>query len=169
MTDTTAVTATPYTRRATPDSSVLLPGAVFSFLAEAPDTRDGLAVLEIRAVRGAEPPLHLHHREDEAFYLLDGEMTFYIGDAVLEATAGSFVYAPRGVPHGFRLSSETVRMLAFLWPAGGVAQFRELGEPAPSLDIPPLPAGEPDPEFVARDIAVMARWGVETVGPPPTA
>lgn len=57
------------------------------------------ALVESVAFQTTEPPLHIHHRGDEAWYVIDGRMTFYVADQVMEATAGSFVFAPRGLPH----------------------------------------------------------------------
>src|SRR5437867_12503694 len=59
------------------------------------------SLVEALAFRSTEPPLHIHHHEDEAWYILDGQMTFYVGDEVLEAMAGTFVYAPSGLAHSF--------------------------------------------------------------------
>src|SRR6266545_2983155 len=59
------------------------------------------ALVEAVAFRSTEPPLHIHHNEDEAWYVLDGQMTFYVGDKTLEARSGSFVFAPMGIPHTF--------------------------------------------------------------------
>jgi Cupin domain len=64
------------------------------------DTGGAWALLE-QHTTGANPPLHLHEREDEAFYVLQGRMRVWIGDAEFEADAGSFVLAPRGVPHTY--------------------------------------------------------------------
>ena len=63
------------------------------------------AIIEHLAPRGAGSPLHVHSREDEWFYVLDGELTFWVGGRIINAPAGSFVYGPRGVPHTFAVSS----------------------------------------------------------------
>ena len=100
-------------------------------------------VQEIVQRPGGEPPLHIHHREDEAFYL-DGRE--------VEVVPGSFVLAPRGVPHTFTVDSEEARLLQVLGPTGTEAAFRDL-------------AGQPlDPAALAAALAV---YGVEIVGPPP--
>jgi mannose-6-phosphate isomerase-like protein (cupin superfamily) len=69
------------------------------------------SLVEALAFRSTEPPLHIHHREDEAWYILDGHMTFYVGDEVIEADAGSFVYAPSGLAHTFTVDIEPTRVL----------------------------------------------------------
>jgi uncharacterized RmlC-like cupin family protein len=108
-------------------------------------------------------PLHVHRRDDEWFYVLDGELTFWVGGDVVEAPAGSFVYGPRDVPHTFVVASEQARFLMVAEPAGLDAFVRTLAEPAGSLTIPP-PATEP-PD-VARMAAIAAEHGIEILGPP---
>jgi quercetin dioxygenase-like cupin family protein len=114
--------------------------------------------------RGGAPPRHIHHREDETFYVLAGEITFFVGDQRLEATAGDFVFAPKGVPHSFLVRSEHAEYLTSFFPAGAERFFGEvaprvvLGEPAP-------PASKPDPAEFARS---AASYDIEIVGPPPT-
>jgi quercetin dioxygenase-like cupin family protein len=122
-----------------------------------------VAVLEHLAGRGAGSPLHVHHREDEWFYVVEGELTFWIGGRAIEAPAGSFVYGPRDVPHTFIVSSEQARFLLVTEPAGFEGMLRALGEPAASLTIPPAPTEPPD---MARIAQVCAEFGLEILGPP---
>lgn len=68
-------------------------------------------LVEALAFRSTEPPLHVHHREDEAWYVLDWQMTFYVDDEVLVASSGSFVFAPMGLPHTFTVDIEPTRVL----------------------------------------------------------
>src|SRR5688572_17852485 len=93
-------------------------GSLFDWKAVGSRTNGRLAAVETTIRRGVEPPLHVHSREDEVFNVLDGEMIFQVGDEVREAPAGSFVYAPRGVPHAFAARTEVARMLILLAPAG---------------------------------------------------
>ena len=69
-------------------------------------TAGRVAVTENLAPRGSGSPLHVHHREDEWFYVIEGELTFWVGGEVIPAPAGSFVYGPRDIPHTFVVSSE---------------------------------------------------------------
>src|SRR6185436_12354520 len=64
-----------------------------------------VAVIEHLASQGAGSPLHVHHREDEWFYVVDGELTFWVGGEVIDAPAGSYVFGPRDVPHTFVVAS----------------------------------------------------------------
>src|SRR4051812_8566786 len=76
------------------------------------------SLIEALALRATEPPLHIHTHEDEAWYVLDGQMTFYVGDETFTAPTGSFVYAPQGLPHTFTVDVEPTRVLVFASPAG---------------------------------------------------
>ena len=154
----------PFARRADIDRSVWYLGHLFSFLAEAGDTRGLFSVTEILAYKGGEPPLHVHHADDEAFYVLEGALTYYIGDQILAAPTGTFVFAPKDIPHGFACETETVKLLCLLAPGGGEAEFREMGVPAQALTLGPLPEGEPDLKKVAE---MRAKYKYDIVGPPP--
>jgi mannose-6-phosphate isomerase-like protein (cupin superfamily) len=126
------------------------------------DAEGRFALVEAVAFRSTEPPLHIHHNEDEAWYVLDGKMTFFVGDAVLEATAGSFVLAPMGIPHTFTVDVEPTRVLVFASPAGFERFAVELGEPATS-DEPSPDLAVPGPDVLGP---VAERFGIEVVGPP---
>ena len=127
------------------------------------ETTDGrVCVTENLAPRGAGSPLHVHRDEDEWFYVTEGELTFWVGGQVITATAGSFVYGPRNVPHTFAVTSEQARFLLVVEPAGFENFMRALSEPAPQLTLPPA-SGPPE---VARIAALAAEYGVEILGPP---
>jgi quercetin dioxygenase-like cupin family protein len=131
-------------------------------------------LLQIRSTdsRGAAPPLHIHRDADETWYVIDGQITVFVGDERIEAGPGDFVFGPMGVPHAFLVTSERAESLITFSPAGtrgpagyGVdGFFREAAVPVVSGRARPEPT-EPDPEGLAR---LMARYGIETVGPPPT-
>ena len=80
---------------------------------------DGLYTLvEVFEPQGVEVPVHVHHNEDEAFYVLEGEMTFYVGEETYKAAPGTFVFGPRDVPHAYTIDSGPARFLMFCSPAG---------------------------------------------------
>jgi len=87
------------------------PRGLATIKADAAATDGRVCVTEQYAPRGAGSPLHIHHREDEWFYVLEGELTFWVGGRVITAAAGAFVYGPRDVAHTFVVSSETARFL----------------------------------------------------------
>ncbi|MGH9247303.1 MAG: quercetin 2,3-dioxygenase [Acidimicrobiales bacterium] len=136
------------------------------WLATSEDTDDRFWVTHTRAARGASVPWHLHEREDEAWYVLEGDYTFFVGDQELRATAGSFVFLPRGVPHTLRVDSMRGRCLNLGVPGGFDRFFFETGRPAPRFSLPGADA-EPPPD-AATLAGVCHRYGVTIVGAPPT-
>jgi len=120
--------------------------------------RDGTAgaycLMEHLLTPAADPPRHVHGDEDEAFYLLDGEVELEVDGEVVVATPGTFAFAPRGKPHTFRVLTPSARALvitssdATIRNGGAEAFFRAAGTPA---EAPVLPAPEaPDPERLTR-------------------
>jgi quercetin dioxygenase-like cupin family protein len=127
-------------------------------------TTDGrVAVTENHAPQGYGSPLHVHHNEDEWFYVIEGELTFWVGGQVTTASAGSFVYGPREVPHTFIVSSAEARFLLVTEPAGLENFIRALSEPAQALTLPPPSTQPPAPELM---MATAAEYGIEILGPP---
>ncbi len=104
-------------------------------------------------------------REDETFYVLEGEITFYVGDETYKATPGGFVYAPRGVPHSYTFETDVIRMLVLVAPGGFEEFFRPpmASEPAGAAELPPAAEGPPDVEGI---VAALEGYGIEVVGPP---
>jgi mannose-6-phosphate isomerase-like protein (cupin superfamily) len=137
-------------------------GGRFTVQADSAATERRFALLEMTAYRSTEPPLHVHHHEDEAWYVLDGHLTVFVGDEALDAPAGTFVFAPRGLPHCFTVDVEPTRALALVSPAGFEHFVLELGEPARE-DTPPRGLAIPGPEVMAP---FRARHGIEVLGPP---
>jgi mannose-6-phosphate isomerase-like protein (cupin superfamily) len=115
-----------------------------------------------------ESLLHVHHFEDEGFYILEGEMTFYVGEQTIKARSGSFLFGPKDIPHAFSVDSGPARLLFILSPAGMEGLIREMGEPARSLSIPPPPEEPPDEAEMGRLMAIAAEYGGEMLGPPPS-
>lgn len=116
------------------------------------------AVLQVEKVKGLEPPPHKHTHEDEDFFILEGEVTYYIGDEVIHATPGTYVHAPRGVQHSFSMRSERAQVLVLLHPAGLEQLFKELSEPMPENYSPII--APPPPEEIERQISTAAKYGI---------
>jgi quercetin dioxygenase-like cupin family protein len=114
------------------------------------------AVAEIISTPEGFVPLHVHHREDEAFYVLGGEVTFTIGDEVLEAGPGSFAFGPRDVPHRYAVTTPSARMLMLFSPAGFEGFIRETSRPTDSLET--VVPEDLDVELIME---VAARYGAE--------
>ena len=87
------------------------------------------------------PPLHIHNEDDEEFYILKGSYTFYVGDEIIEAKPGDYVFAPKGIPHRFVSGPEQSEFLVRSIPAKFDAFVKELGVPV-SKDVD-LPKAQP--------------------------
>jgi quercetin dioxygenase-like cupin family protein len=142
-------------------------GMLATIKATAEQTGGQYTLVEILAPEGFASPLHVHHFEDEGFYILEGEMTFYVGDQTIKAQPGSFLFGPKEVPHAFTVDSGPARLLFVLSPAGFEDLVREMGEPARELTIPPQPEAPPDEAEMQHLAAIGARHGAEILGPPP--
>lgn len=152
----------PYLLKPGGGESVWSLGGRFTVKVADKDSEGRFALVESLAFQSTEPPLHVHRNEDEAWYVLAGKTTFYVGDEVLEASEGSFVFALRGIPHTFTVDIEPTRVLVFASFAGFERFALELGQPAVS-DAPPPGLAVPGPEVLGP---VAERFGIEVVGPP---
>jgi quercetin dioxygenase-like cupin family protein len=144
------------------DHSVWYNGSLLTFLATGEDTHGQFALIEAVARRGNVPPPHIHHREDEIFYVLEGEISVSVGDRTIKGTAGTMVFLPREVPHSFTIESEQSRMLILLTPAGLEGWFKEFSVPALSMTLPP--ADEPAYEEIQRMLEAAPQYGIEFAG-----
>lgn len=116
-------------------------GALLTFKAASETTGGRLWAKEMLAERGMATPVHRHTREDEAFYVLDGEISVHIGDDVVQAGAGDFLWGPRDVSHAFCVESARARLLVVSTPAGFERFFFDTGVPAAALTVPPPSEG----------------------------
>ena len=144
------------------DRSVWYNGSLMTFLATGEDTYGQFALIEAVARRGNVPPPHIHHREDEIFYVLEGDVVVSVGDRTIKGRSGTMFFLPRDVPHSFTIESEQSRMLILLTPAGLEGWFKEFSAPAPAMTLPP--ADEPAYEEVHRMLEAAPRYGIEFVG-----
>jgi quercetin dioxygenase-like cupin family protein len=140
-------------------------GMLATIKATTEQTGGEFILYELVAPKGTATPLHVHPTDDESFYVMEGEMTFYLEDGQpIPASAGSFVHIPKGyVPHAFQVDSETARFLVLTRPPQE-GFIRAAAEPAQSRTLPP--AGPPDMEKVG---AAAQAYGLEILGPPPGA
>ncbi len=128
------------------------------------ETGGRFALVETLERRSAEPPLHLHTREDEFVYVLAGCVTFCRADRDLRRGPGDGVLLPRGCEHTYRVESGEARLLVLLVPAGLEGLYRELAVPTNGRHGPGAVDGRQDFE---RLVTVAARYGVAITGPPP--
>ena len=121
-------------------------------------TTGNLDIVDHRVPPGYAPPLHVHQKSDEIFFLVDGHLQVRCGDDTWQAEAGSLIFLPRGVPHGFTNSDRgPARTLLINAPAGFGDLIVALGDPAPERDMPALDAPMPPPDKVATE---SARYGI---------
>jgi quercetin dioxygenase-like cupin family protein len=126
--------------------------------ATAADTGGLLTIIEVTEPPGAEAPLHVHHREDEGFWILEGEVTLYVGDETIEASVGDFAWGPRDIPHRYAVGPNGCRMLFICTPAGFEGLVRDMSVPAETRTLPPASDEDPDIEMVAT---VAQKYGCE--------
>src|SRR5256886_16594007 len=109
----------PTLTKPTQGRTIAVVGDVYRFLAVGEDTNGKYAVWEAIVPPGGGPPPHVHSREEEGFYILEGEITLQVGDQRLVATAGMFANMPAGTPHSFKNESgQPAKMLYSVAPAG---------------------------------------------------
>jgi quercetin dioxygenase-like cupin family protein len=138
-------------------------GALSTIKASGETTAGRVSITENWAPRGHGSPLHVHHNEDEWFFVLSGELTFWIDGQVTTAGPGAFVYGPRDVPHTFAVTSDEARFLLVVEPAGFERFLLRLSEPATANTLPPPSVESPAPEAM---MAAAAEYGLEILGPP---
>ena len=150
-------------RNAAEGRTVAVVGDVYRFLATGEDTDGRYALWEALVPPGGGPPPHVHSREEEGFYVLEGEITFHVGDKRLVASAGTFVNMPVGTPHSFKNESgRPARMLISVAPAGLEQMFFEVGVPLAEGATTALP---PTREEIEKLLATAPGYGVTILLP----
>jgi mannose-6-phosphate isomerase-like protein (cupin superfamily) len=145
--------------------TVSVVGDVYRFLATGEDTNGQYALWEAIVPPGGGPPPHVHSREEEGFYVLEGEITILVGDKRLVAGPGVFANMPVGTPHSFlNEGSQPARMLISVAPAGLERMFFEFGVPLPEGSTTALP---PTKEEIEKLLAVAPMYGIEIRLPQP--
>lgn len=137
-------------------------GTLMTVKADGDDTNSAFTLIEQVLPAGFATPTHIHHAEEEAFYLLEGEIRGFCGENSWQARPGSFIFLPRGIKHGFEVTSATpARLLQLTSPAGFEHFAEEVGEIATkSRELPP--PGAPD---IPRLLAAAAKYNYEIIIP----
>src|SRR6266481_3734896 len=124
------MTHQPTVRKTDEGRTIAVVGDVYRFLATGDDTNGKYAMWEAVVPPGGGPPPHVHSREEEGFYILEGEITLQVGDKRLVAKAGMFANMPVGTPHSFKNESgKPAKMLISIAPAGLETMIFEVGVP----------------------------------------
>ena len=152
----------PYVMQADEGQAYWFAGALMLLKAAGDQTDDQFAFLDQRVPGDYAVPRHIHHAEDEAWYVLEGEATFYCGEETFAAGPGSWVFLPKDIPHAFRVGAEGGRLLTFTAPAEFANFVKAAGKSAPRLVVPP-----PALLDIERMATIAAHYGIEIVGPQP--
>jgi|SRR5688572_27501337 len=127
--------------------------------------RDRISVLEHAARRGDSPPLHVHVNEDEIFHILEGDFRFQVGAEERTGQAGDTVLVPKGIPHTYRVESNSGRWLTVTTHEQFEEFVRAMARKPDAEGLPPI-GGAPSQEVIAAFIETAKRFGIEIVGPP---
>ena len=149
----------PTIRTPTQGRTVAIVGDVYRFLATGEDTSGKYAMWEAIVPPGGGPPPHIHSREEESFFVLEGEITIVVDGERVVATAGMFANLPVGSQHSFKNESDRpAKMLISVAPAGLEQMFFEIGVPLPEGATTALP---PTKEEIEKLMAIAPRYGLE--------
>jgi mannose-6-phosphate isomerase-like protein (cupin superfamily) len=108
-----------------------------TYLVEEEDSNGDFGLIEAVMEPGNEPPpAHVHSREDELYYILEGEFDVYVGEEAFKVQTGECVFLPKLKPHAFVIRSSRIRLLLIITPGGLEEAFRSMASPAQSLDLP---------------------------------
>jgi quercetin dioxygenase-like cupin family protein len=139
------------------------PGNRLTFLITGKETDGAFFLAEMSVPPGGGPPPHIHQREDESFHILEGTLTVQVDGNTITASAGDFIYLPRGIAHSFRNTGDgTAKALVLTTPAGLENYFAEVFDPAADRSASPPP---PSKAMLARAMAASPRYGLELLPP----
>jgi quercetin dioxygenase-like cupin family protein len=152
------------TRDASEGRTIGIVGDIYRFLATGEETDGRYAMIEATVLPGGGPPPHIHRREDETFYVVEGEITMQIGDERRVAKSGTFVHMPIGNLHSFTNNTDTpVKLLISFVPAGLEKMFVEVGKELRDGEMP----DEVSPQEMEKILDAADRYGIEYKLPSP--
>jgi quercetin dioxygenase-like cupin family protein len=136
-------------------------GGIYRVVATSGQTGSTHFAFEAMEPPGGGPPLHIQAFEEEFFFVLEGEITFWLGGQVITRRTGGTAFVPRGMPHCFKNCSDDRARVLILFTPGNIEGFFQYGKP--------LPDGTPPPEdlLMERLAALGPPYGIELVGPSP--
>lgn len=143
--------------------TIAVVGDVYRFLATGDETNGKYAMWEAMVPPGGGPPPHIHTREEEAFYVLEGEITFTVNDEKIVAQAGMFANMPVGTLHSFKNESgRPAKILISVAPAGLENMFIDVGVP---LTDGATSALRPSKDEIDKLLRVAPSYGIEIRAP----
>jgi quercetin dioxygenase-like cupin family protein len=151
-----------YKRAAALENSTWYKGLLISQLAGNSDNDGAFDLVESQMRKGTEPPPHIHDREDELFYILEGKINVFAGGQVFSVSAGESVFLPKRVPHAYLIQTEECRVLALMTPGGFLNAINKMNAPARTMQIPS------DMEtYATADLTmeVFKKYGVRMLSP----
>ena len=127
-----------------------------------------MSIVDISAPPGDMPPLHVHQVDDEAWAVLEGEVSFFVGsNEPVRVAAGGVAFGPSGIPHTYRVESDRpARVLAICTPGDFAAFVIAASRPAERPELPPPPPGPPSEAEVGEITELAREHGIELLGPP---
>lgn len=131
---------------------------LLTVLAYSSETNGTFSMIKNVMRKGFEPPLHIHTREDEANFILKGEMIFTVADKTIHAKAGDYVFLPKNIPHTFKLVTDTAETLLVITPGGFEEMFIQCSRPALAMELPPVDE-KPAKEFFVKIKTVSEALG----------
>jgi mannose-6-phosphate isomerase-like protein (cupin superfamily) len=141
------------------DSRISVMGEILDLKITGKETGGSLCVVELTSFPHNGPPPHIHHREDESFYVIDGMFSFLLGGSTTEADPGFFCRVPKGTLHTYQnIGTGPAKALVILTPAGFEKFWLEIGKMVANQTGP---SGPPDPETIARLMALAPQYGLE--------
>lgn len=139
--------------------SVWVVGDLYTFLATGEDTSGAYAMIHATVPPGSGPPPHIHRREDEAFFVLEGELSFHIDGRSMAATNGTWATLPIGTLHAFKnTGTRPAKMLILVNPSGLEKYFEEIGHRSKEESVTAA--------AIEKLVAVAPKYGLEIHLPP---
>jgi len=139
----------------------LFGGTVFTFRVTADESNGSIMVADFEGTPGTEPPRHVHTIEDEVFIIKKGNVTFFVGDEIIQAGPGDTILLPVNVPHHFKITSDKVIGTLIATPGNIEDFFRQLSTPYDGGIIPPVTA--PTAEQIKHFVSVTESFGMNLV------
>lgn len=149
-----------FLQKAAIENSIWFNGHRFSFLLDSNQTDGAFTLIYCYLRKGGEPPAHLHRNEQETFYILEGEIRYHIGEKKFIAKEGDVVFIHKGVPHQFKLVTETAKAMLLITPSGLESFFKEFSIPAQSLELPPVTGVKPAALFTSKMLKRAEELGI---------